>query len=112
MDREIIDYQQLQSLKDDLEDDFREIYDTIFFSIDDILGQIRQKTADTQTLIRLFHSLKSPARSLGANRFAQRAEYYEKQTREQTLQSLDRALDDLEGLFNQVREELKDYDAG
>jgi HPt (histidine-containing phosphotransfer) domain-containing protein len=110
MNQAIIDYRQLDNLKRDLGEDFSEIYAAIFDSIDEILGQLRQHPEDRETVTRLFHSIKSPARSLGASQLAQSAELYEKQSRMKTLESIDAALVDLEQHFNDVQLELKNYD--
>ena len=105
----VIDFNQLEKLKADLEEDFAEVYEVIFHSISEILDELSKHPHEPETLTRLFHSLKSPARSLGATRLANQAEQFEKQAHKKEVKNLEAALQELHQLYAEVKEELKDF---
>ncbi len=105
----VIDFTQLERLKADLEEDFAEVYEVIFHSISEILDELSNHPHEPETLTRLFHSLKSPARSLGATRLANQAEQFEKQADKREVKNVDGALEQLHRLYAEVKHELKDY---
>ncbi len=105
----LIDYQQLDKFKQDLEEDFAEIFHAILSSIPSMIDELAGQTQDTEALTRLFHSLKSPAASIGAMELSKLAEKYELQLKNNQLQDLSIPIQLLRDQFNAVKKELKDY---
>ncbi len=108
-DPEVINYITLNKLKDEMEEAFAEVYESVFSSIQSSINQLQQQTDDHETITRLFHSIKSPAASLGAEKLAKLAALYEQQSKQPETHNLENQLDNLKRSFNELRQQLSDF---
>lgn len=81
---------------------FEEVIQSVFTSIQSSLDELSKHPDDARTITRLFHSIKSPAASLGAEQLAAQAAAYEKKSRAAELQDMDEAIQQLKDNFRKV----------
>lgn len=105
----IINFAQLDKFKLQMEEAFEEIYQAILSTIPELIDEIESTTADNETIIRLFHSLKTPAATIGADKLAQLAAEYEQMARDNEIKDPAIAAENLRRHFAQVVQELKTY---
>lgn len=104
-----INFAQLEKLKQDMEDSFEEIYQAILSTIPSLIDELKTTVEDNETIIRLFHSLKTPSASIGAHKLADLAAKYEQQARDNQIEDLDIAVENLRQHFRAIEEELKGH---
>ncbi len=105
----VINYATLQSLRDEMEEAFAEVYETVFNSISASIEQLQQQPADGETIIRLFHSIKSPAASIGAEQLAAVAAEYEQLAKTDPFNELAQRTHKLNYCFLLLQQELQGY---
>ena len=105
----VINYQTLKTLQADMEEAFEEVYLAVFTSIQSSIEQLQQLPLDIDTITRLFHSIKSPAASLGAEQLASLAADYETLSRQDQITNLAKMVDNINQKFTAVQDELKDF---
>jgi len=108
-DLRIINYDTLEKLKHDMDDAFEEVYQSVFSSIQSSIDQLQQQTDDRETISRLFHSIKSPAASLGAEKLANLAAIYEQQSKHAATNNLDVQLKNISQSFAELGQQLNDF---
>ena len=104
----IINIDTLNKLKTDMDELFEEVIQSVFTSIQSSLDELAKHPDDARTITRLFHSIKSPAASLGAEQLAAQAAAYEKQSRTAQLQDMDEALQRLMDHVSKVQARLSE----
>ncbi|MDJ0880011.1 MAG: ABC transporter substrate-binding protein [Gammaproteobacteria bacterium] len=105
----VINFSTLQQLKDDVEEAFTEIFDSVINSIQENIRQLHEQTNDTQNITRLFHSIKSPAATLGAEQLADLAANYEQIARRNNIHNLSILINNIESAYAELQQELTDY---
>ncbi len=105
----VINYHTLNALRVDMEDNFTEVYQSVFDSIDSNIRQLQQQPVDGDTIIRLFHSIKSPAASIGAEQLAALANDYEQLAKTDPFNQLAERTGRLQQCFLQLQQELARY---
>jgi CheY-like chemotaxis protein/HPt (histidine-containing phosphotransfer) domain-containing protein len=103
----VIDYQQLNKFKSDMEESFDEIFQLIMTSLPSMIEELADEAQDDQAITRLFHSMKSPAASIGATALYQIAEGYEMKSRNKQAFDINQAIRELSEQFNAVESELQ-----
>ncbi len=104
-----INFEQLEKLKNDMEESFEEIYHSILLTIPSLIDELETAVNDNETITRLFHSLKTPFASIGAHKLAELAAEYEQQARDNQIEDLALAVENLRQHFRQVEGELKSF---
>jgi PAS domain S-box-containing protein len=103
----VINFEQLEKFKNDMEESFEEIYHTILSTIPSLIDELETAANDNETITRLFHSLKTPFSSIGAHKLAELAAEYEKLARDNQIEDLALAVENLRQHFRQLEWELK-----
>ena len=104
----VINYATLQSLRDEMEEVFGEVFETVFNSISASIEQLEQQPTEGETIIRLFHSIKSPAASIGAEQLAALAAEYEQLAKTDPFTELAQRTHKLQYCFLRLQQELQD----
>ncbi len=102
-----INLEQLERFKNDMEESFEEIYHAILSTIPALIDELEAAVNDNETITRLFHSLKTPFASIGAHGLADLAAEYEQLARDNQIEDLDLAVENLRQQFNLVERELR-----
>lgn len=105
----IINYDTLKNLQWEMEEAFEEVYQTIFTSFNSTLEKLQQKHNDNETVIRLYHSLKSQSATLGAEQLADIAEMYEAKSRKGEVDNLETSVEEIKAYITAVKNELQDF---
>ncbi|MDJ0834205.1 MAG: Hpt domain-containing protein, partial [Gammaproteobacteria bacterium] len=94
---------------DDMEEAFAEVFQTVFNSIGASIEQLQQQPTDGETIVRLFHSIKSPAASLGAEQLAALAAEYEQLAKADPFSELQQRTLNLQRSFRLLEQELENF---
>lgn len=89
-----------------MEEVFEEVYQSVFTSIQSSLDELQNAPNNRQTITRLFHSIKSPAASVGAEQLAALAGQYEQQSRSDNITDLNLLVENLKNNFSEVQLQL------
>ena len=105
----VLNFEQLEKFKCDMEEAFEEVYQAILSTIPSLIDELEAGPQDKETVIRLFHSLKTPAASLGAYQLSELAAEYELMARNTESPDLTQSVKELRIQFNAMQRELKKY---
>jgi HPt (histidine-containing phosphotransfer) domain-containing protein len=108
----LINYETLRKLEHEMEDAFDEIYQSIFESIQSSIDQLLQHPTDQNEITRIFHSIKSPAASLGAEQLAKLAAKLESDARRGVINhlKLDAPIKAIQQSYVELKKSLKEHE--
>jgi CheY-like chemotaxis protein len=104
----VINMSTLATLRRDMEEAFEEVFESVFVSIQTSINELQQQPIDQGTVTRLFHSIKSPAATLGAEKLSATAGEFERASRDELPQTLDQMIEQLQTELDQLKNALKD----
>lgn len=102
----VINMTTLETLRRDMEEAFDEVFESVFVSIQFSIDELKRQPIDQDTVIRLFHSIKSPAATLGAEKLSATAGELEHASRKELPQNLNELILRLQSEFDQLKKVL------
>lgn len=106
----VVNYHTLEALRSSMEDDCNEVFQAIYASIDSLINELSELPENSETATRLFHSIKSPASSLGAERLADLSGRYEQQAKQGDIETWPDWLTSCKETFRQYKDKLSEIE--
>lgn len=103
--RQILNLDTLKKLQHEMEEGFDEVYTAIMESLHGHINELAT-SQNSKTRLRMLHSLKSPAASLGAEQLAELAAGYEKRAMRHPDVPMDEWITALQSSLAELEQEL------